>query len=139
MWQRFNEWLALTNTERNVILFLTGTMLAGLGLRLYRETFPGGPQFDYRSQDSTFAVLSAAPEDSSAADESNSSGRVNLNTATKGQLMQLPGIGETTAERILIYRDEQGRFTSVDELTSVKGISKKKLEKLRPFISVEEP
>ena len=137
MWQRFNEWLALTNTERKVILFLTGTMLAGLGLRLYRETFPDGPQFDYRSSDSTFAVLSAAPEDSSAEDQGNSSGRVNLNTATKGQLMQLPGIGETTAERILIYRDEQGRFTSVDELTKVKGISKKKLERLRPYLTLE--
>ncbi|MGB2868373.1 MAG: helix-hairpin-helix domain-containing protein [Bacteroidota bacterium] len=137
MWQRFNEWLALTNTERKVILFLTGTMLAGLGLRLYRETFPDGPQFDYRSSDSTFAVLSAAPEDSSAEEQNGSSGRVNLNTATKGQLMQLPGIGETTAERILIYRDEQGRFTSVDELTKVKGISRKKLERLRPYLTLE--
>ena len=137
MWQRFNEWLALTNTERKVILFLTGTMLAGLGLRLYRETFPDGPQFDYRSSDSTFAALSATPEDTTAEEQNNASGKVNLNRATKGQLMQLPGIGETTAERILIYRDEQGRFTSVDELTNVKGISKKKLERLRPYLTIE--
>ena len=66
MLKRLVEWLALTKTERNVILFLTSTMLAGAGIRLYQITFQSAPQFDYRLSDSTFAALSNFDEESIA-------------------------------------------------------------------------
>jgi competence ComEA-like helix-hairpin-helix protein len=139
MLKRIADWIALTNTERKVILFLLVALLAGAGIRLYQTTAPSALQFDYRASDSTFAALSAAPEDSSGGavkegiDEA--SGKLNINTATKQQLLDLPGIGEVTARRILAYRAETGKFSSVDELQAVKGMSKKKIENLKPLIT----
>jgi competence protein ComEA len=141
MLKRIADWIALTNTERKVILFLVVTLLAGAGIRLYQATFPSAPQFDYRASDSTFAALSAAPEDSSseAVKEGigDASGKLNINTATKQQLLDLPGVGEVTADRILTYRAETGKFSDVDELRAIKGMSKKKIENLRPLITTQ--
>jgi len=61
-------------------------------------------------------------------------GVINVNTATKEELMMLPGIGEKTAISIVEYRKANGQFKSIDDMTKVKGISKRKLEKLRPSI-----
>ncbi len=63
-------------------------------------------------------------------------GPVNINTATKEQLMTLDGIGEVKAEAILEYRRENGNFRSLDELLEVKGIGEKTLEKIRNSIIV---
>lgn len=59
---------------------------------------------------------------------------VNINTADKNLLTQLPGIGSVTADSILKYRTTNGQFTSVDELTKVKGIGDKTLAKLKPYL-----
>ena len=141
MLKRIADWIALTNTERKVILFLVVTLLAGAGIRLYQATFPSAPQFDYRASDSTFAALSAAPEDSLAGaikeGIEDASGKLNINTATKQQLLDLPGVGEVTADRILTYRAETGKFSNIDELRAIKGMSKKKIENLRPLITTQ--
>jgi comEA protein len=137
MSQRLKNWLALTVTEQRVILFLVATFLIGAGIRLYRETFPSSPAFDYRSMDSTFAALSESIlADTTRAEDDDTVGLVNVNTATKKQLMSVPGIGEVIATRIIAYRREAGDFKDLDELGKVKGISKKKLGKLKPFLTV---
>lgn len=64
--------------------------------------------------------------------------RLDLNSATAAQLTELPGIGEALAERIVAYRDENGPFSSVDELTNVSGIGEKKLDAVRALIKAEE-
>lgn len=66
-------------------------------------------------------------------------GVINANTATVEQLMMLPGIGEKTAKAILTYRTANGPFKSIDDIAKVKGISKKKLEKIRPNLSLQGP
>lgn len=63
-------------------------------------------------------------------------GKVNLNTAPKEELMLLPGIGELLAERIITYRQENGRFLSKDEIKDVQGIGDGKYEEIRHYITV---
>lgn len=57
--------------------------------------------------------------------------RININTASVGELATLQGVGAKTAQAIVDYREMFGRFESVDDLTKVKGIGQKTLEKNR--------
>ena len=61
---------------------------------------------------------------------------LNLNTATAGQLMELPGIGEAKAESILEYRKKIGKFTDIEELMNVSGIGEAMFEKIKDKIVV---
>lgn len=61
---------------------------------------------------------------------------VNLNTATVTELMQLPRIGQKTAERILAFRKQHGGFQRPEELMNVKGIGEKSYAKLKPFLAL---
>ena len=62
--------------------------------------------------------------------------KININTATAQQLTSLPGIGQAKAEAIVKYREENGPFKQVDDLTKVNGIGPKILEKLKEEITV---
>lgn len=66
-------------------------------------------------------------------------GLINLNTATREQLETLPGVGSKIAQAIIEYREKHGPFKSVDELLEIKGIGPKKLEKIRPLVTIEAP
>jgi competence ComEA-like helix-hairpin-helix protein len=61
---------------------------------------------------------------------------IDLNTATLSQLEELPGVGPVTAQAILDFRAKSGSFKRVDDLLSVHRISQKKLDKLRPYVTV---
>ena len=63
-------------------------------------------------------------------------GKMDINTASIGQLITLPEVGETLAQRIVDYRNEYGEFYSVEDLLLVKGFGEKKLEALREYITV---
>ena len=60
--------------------------------------------------------------------------KVDLNTATEEQLDALPGIGQVTAERIVQWREQHGRFGSVDQLGDVEGIGDTRMERLRELV-----
>ncbi|MBZ5527398.1 MAG: helix-hairpin-helix domain-containing protein [Acidobacteriia bacterium] len=64
---------------------------------------------------------------------------VNINTATADELQQVPGIGPVTAEKIIHMRRAYGRFKRVDDLLSIKGIGRKRLEKMRKYLAVSGP
>jgi competence protein ComEA len=68
--------------------------------------------------------------------DASSSGPLDLNTATLEQLDALPGVGPATAKAIIDARSKRGRFTSVDDLLSVRGIGPAKLEAIRDLVSV---
>jgi len=64
-------------------------------------------------------------------------GKVNLNTATEAELQTISGIGQKRAQDIIAYREEKGKFQSVDELKNVSGIGQKTLEKLKEHVTVD--
>jgi competence protein ComEA len=64
--------------------------------------------------------------------------RVDLNQAERAELLQLPGIGDALAQRIVDHRREQGAFRSVEELQQVHRIGPKTLERLRPWVYVSK-
>ena len=86
-------------------------------------TIPTSPDLSVTPQPS---VRRSAPSDGSY---------ININTATSQELQTLRGIGPTLAQRIIEYRQTSGGFSTVDDLTNVKGIEEKTLEKIRASIA----
>jgi competence ComEA-like helix-hairpin-helix protein len=60
----------------------------------------------------------------------------NINTANSAQLQLVPGIGPSTAEKILQMRKSYGAFKSVNDLMAIRGIGPKRLEKMRKYLTV---
>lgn len=63
-------------------------------------------------------------------------GLVNINTANLHRFWSIDGIGETKARAIIKYREENGNFSSVDDLVNVSGIGEKTLERIRKYLTV---
>jgi len=149
--------VGFTRKEAIAILTLSATFLTGLGIRWFQSTqkqqVQTQQQFDYSKQDSAYAshsrsveqnfatprslLPSTSPAEKAAPKAALKPNSININTATKSQLMDLPGIGASFADRIIQYRQAHGKFNSVAALSDVKGIGEKKLEKLRPFVRVK--
>ncbi len=64
-------------------------------------------------------------------------GKVNINKATVPDLVKIKGIGQKYAERIVVYRDKNGPFKMIEDITNVKGIGPKKFEAIKNLITVE--
>jgi competence protein ComEA len=85
------------------------------------------------------AATTAAQESSTrgaASSSASASAPINLNTASVAQLETLPGIGRSTAERILEYRQKNGSFKKIEDLMNVRGVGEKSFLKLKPLITV---
>lgn len=144
--------LNLTRQERLVIQFLVAFFLIGGAIHLYKANFvkveivnvdevdKEKEQFKVMADrvDSIYvASRSKAAQKNDEKISKPDSYRININTATKDELMKIPKIGPVTAERIILYRKENGRFNSVEELIKVKGIGKKTMERIKGEVTIE--
>lgn len=64
-------------------------------------------------------------------------GLININRASKSELMELPGIGEVKSQAIIDYREENGSFVSIEDIKEVSGIGDKTFEKIKDKITVD--
>lgn len=64
-------------------------------------------------------------------------GVVNINTADAAGLALLPGVGPSTAGRIVEFRTENGKFESPTDLMLVRGIGERSFERMRPYVTIE--
>ena len=69
-------------------------------------------------------------------DTTGESSTVNLNTATLEELTSLPGIGESTAQKIIDYRRQNGKFKAIEDLKNVSGIGESKFDNIKDKITV---
>lgn len=109
---------------------------------LAAKSFEGAPSANTLSRGPAAAVSLApaiVPPDSQAvvpAPRRSHQELLDLNRATKQDFDALPGIGPKLAERIMAHRQSVGAFHSLDELRAVKGIGKKKFERIRSLVTV---
>jgi len=159
--------IGFTETEIKVLLFLSVCFLVGFAIKIIQSgSSPEYKEFDYSKQDSLFEFYTSRAEKNleleKIKEENNpvdskqevldfsphkfekteipslpADSSININTADKETLMQLPGIGEKTAENIIELRRERGKFTSLEELIDAKGIGTSKFNKIKKFLYIE--
>ena len=92
------------------------------------ETIADGMQIVILSKEEAMAVQTAA--------EAHAAGLVNINKASKEQLMTLPGIGASRADDIIRYREESGGFQRIEDIMKVSGIKDAAFQKIKDSIAV---
>ena len=92
------------------------------------------------STSATAGTQPSAPAQTVPSETASSStlnpGLVNINDADVLSLSTLPGVGSVLAQRIIDYRTENGPFSTIEDLAKVQGIGEKRIEQLRPQITV---
>ena len=63
-------------------------------------------------------------------------GKININQATKSELMELPGVGEAKALQIIAYREQHGEFQQIEDIMLISGIKEGLFEKIKEYITV---
>lgn len=85
-------------------------------------------------------VISSNESDIGESGENNNGGssdiKININTATESQLDTLPGVGPSTAMKIIEYRNTNGKFKKIEDIKEVKGIGEAKYEDLKNYITI---
>ena len=116
------------NLFKNAAVFLVG--IVSIMVMLSHPVL-AAPCFD-NAQSAYNYLLTQETAQSQARDQSS----ININRATEAELTSLHGIGSSKAQAIILYREMFGGFKSVDELTKVKGIGAKTVEKNRSRLRV---
>jgi len=129
--------LGFTRKEQAVLIFLVVSLILGSALRIFQEHWIPLPEADESllldnegdtAADSLYEQWEGIKEQQAV--------RVFINRAEAKELERLPGIGPVMAQRIVDFRSQNGRFGRMEDLMKVKGIGKKTLEKLKPFIEL---
>ena len=88
------------------------------------------------SESATVASSDSSSSSASGTSSSSNNGKVNINTADATGLQQISGIGPSKAQKIIAYREQNGKFKSVEDLTNVSGIGEKTLASIKDQICV---
>lgn len=112
--------IRFTKEEKIVLLFLVATLFVGTGVHYYRRLNPGQTRF-------------ISFDEKKIKDFQ----KVNINEATKEELVKIKGIGPVLAERIISYRESYGPFKRAEDIKNVSGIGEKTYEKMAEQIIAE--
>jgi competence protein ComEA len=124
-----------TKKEKNLILVIVMVLLAGALWSLMRSALK--KQVPVQVADvKNEAAFNREDEQRSEADRPPEP--VNINTASQWELETLPNIGPEKARAIITYRTTEGPFKNVEDLTKIKGIGPATIEKLKPYIMIQQ-
>lgn len=111
------------------------------GSRLYEATALAGGLLDTADADGVNLAREARDGEQVRIpyidEEEAADGLVNINSAELAELCNIPGVGEAKARAIISYREANGPFANIEELTGVNGIKEGLLEQMRPYIKCE--
>jgi comEA protein len=142
------ERFGFTRNELTAVLVLSTIFLVGSAIKIWLPavaTRPSLPVFSYAALDSQFLALSRAPRDTASAPHRSAARKstttlvqqsIELNSATVDELQKLPGIGPAIAQRIVAYREEHGDFSEPGDVSNVRGIGPRTLERIRAYLVV---
>ena len=163
MFKKLSVKIGFTETEIKVLLFLLALFLAGF---TYIKFIKGGSEatykeFDYAKEESSLLkseqgdsleeasmltdkdsireqVLELKDKPYETTSKKEPAERsINLNSASREDLMKISGIGDKTAGNILLYREKNGKFKVIDELMNVKGIGEAKFAKFKKYLFIK--
>ena len=127
--------IGLTKTETKAILIIVITITTAGVLQIIKPVREKSSSYDYSVSDSLFqSIASGNRVNKQIPLIQEVSEKININTASTRELVNLPGIGQTIAQRIVDYRTTYGIFTSHTDLLKIKGLGEKKIEILKEKI-----
>lgn len=107
------------------------------GYKVYVPTEQELQENDISVSDDNLQYIEENSTTNDTSDVNDAGGMININTATRDELMTLNGIGATRADAIITYRENNGHFSSVEEIMNVNGIKEGSYEKIKDSISVK--
>ena len=166
MFKKLSERIGFTQNEIKVIFFLLAVFIAGFLYKTFYQSGnkPVYRTYGYEIEDSLFQNAGTVQDSASKKDESSyrkidykqevlgpdkkkfepgapkiipGEKSINLNKAGTDELVNLPGIGKRTAEKIIQHRTLIGRFRKLEELLNVSGIGNSKFNKIKKFLYIE--
>ncbi len=102
-----------------------------------KKTMPLPQTGRYLPFDTPPSTISTAQQPINQISSTSQRSKININTATKEELISLPGIGPKIAQQIIDYRKQNGSFRSIREIMNVKGIGPKKYKTIKDLITVQ--
>lgn len=121
----------MKHEKRKVVFLAACVLLCGV---IYSRAYWGGTLL---LQQSNVPTLPTQNPSESQSQNQMQPVKININTASKEELMLLDGIGDVMAERILAYRAEHGAFESIEQLQEIKGIGEKTYADLQAYVTIE--
>lgn len=159
--KNFVSYLTFTKLESRAIILIILAILVGTAIKIIKNQTAFN-SFNFESFDKEFIYktnLYQSVSDLALVDTITNSGTteeintkksekskkehnlkeksININSATKDELIKLPGVGPSTAEKIIEYREKINGFKKIEDIMKVKGIGQKKFDKMKPYIFVE--
>lgn len=102
------------------------------GQKIYVPKLSDAERVFKEGEDSNIVIVDKGTEETSS-----SSSKININTANISQLESISGIGESTANKIIEYREKNGKFKTIEDIKNVSGIGEIKYENIKDDICVE--
>jgi comEA protein len=131
--------VGFTRSETRALLFLIVTFVVGVGVWTYRNRWAPLPELsEARRVEQKATPTTDKKIETRKADTKSGQETIILNDADREELESLPGVGPVIAARIIEYRERHGGFNALEELIEVKGIGQQTVERLKPYLKLDQ-